>query len=162
MPPLLLEQSFISKLRIDAIAAHSPGGGDESEVETQVSMGQAEDNPERWQVMVELSILPNDQKPGPYGVEMRIHGYFRLPPDIPEEQAQHLLGITGASILYSAAREHLLLVTGRGPWGPIQLPTASFAPARAAGSEEVAERPTGVADPKRKGPKRGSKAPRRR
>jgi len=37
-----------------------------------------------------------------------------------------LLEVTGASILYAAAREFLITITSRGPWGAIMLPTTSF------------------------------------
>ena len=35
--------------------------------------------------------------------------------------------MNGSSILYSSAREYLLLITSRAPWGQLKLPTMSFA-----------------------------------
>ncbi len=65
-------------------------------------------------------------------------GFFRLPEGLAKEEAVKLAGITGSSILYSAAREHLLMVTGRMMWGPFQLPTIRFpSPEGAAGIQEA-------------------------
>ncbi|MDR9770472.1 hypothetical protein [Acetomicrobium sp.] len=38
------------------------------------------------------------------------------------------LVVTGASILYSSAREMLAYISSRGPWGTCKLPTISFIP----------------------------------
>ncbi len=40
--------------------------------------------------------------------------------------AADMVRVTGSSILYSAAREFLLTLMGRGPWSPMMLPTISF------------------------------------
>ena len=54
-------------------------------------------------------------------------GIFEISPEWPKEKVMDLLKITGASILYSAAREFLLITTSRLPWKPVMLPTISFA-----------------------------------
>lgn len=63
-----------------------------------------------------------------YTGRIELQGFFRVP-DVPgaADQAGRLVTVAGSSILYSAAREYLLLVTSRAPCGPIQLPTKSFA-----------------------------------
>lgn len=162
MPPLQLEQSLISRLRVDANGDHVPGSDDESQIETRVAISSVPTSSGRWHVQLEVQIVPSKDKPGPYEIEIKVHGFFLVHPTVPPAAVRQLLGVTGASILYSAAREHLLLVTGRGPWGALQLPTTSFAPDRSAAPDEIAEPTNQQAVPKRKARTSSSKAPVRR
>jgi len=41
-------------------------------------------------------------------------------------EVAEVIGVNGCSMLYSSAREYLLLITGRAPWGQVRLPTMSF------------------------------------
>lgn len=144
-PPLQLEQSVISRLLVEANPAHRPEGENRLRSRAQVVVAQAEDRPDVWQVSLDLRVVPDESQPGPYRVELLMHGFFRLPVDAPKEEATRLLGITGASILYSAAREHILMVTGRGPWGALQLPTTRFDPPTAGGQLEKIPQPARAA-----------------
>lgn len=127
-PPLLLERSLVSRLLVEANSAFRPGGEPLSHCRTHVTVARRQEHADRWQVSLDVTVEPDADRPGPYSAELSMHGFFHLPGELPEEETTNLLAITGASILYSAAREHLLLVTGRGPWGPMQLPTNRFAP----------------------------------
>jgi preprotein translocase subunit SecB len=66
------------------------------------------------------------EKPAPYKLDLQITGFFEVLPDYPENKVKELIRITGASLLYSGAREYVLGFTSRGPWGPVLLPTISF------------------------------------
>lgn len=127
MPPLQLEESVVSRLVIEASPEHSGNGQRQSRLRTEVNVTQNGENPEKWQVVLNISVNPDEKEPGPYRIEIRMHGLFHVPGTRPRHEATRLLGVAGASILYSAAREHILMVTGRGPWGPLQLPTTTFA-----------------------------------
>jgi len=55
-------------------------------------------------------------------------GFFRWSTEgQPEDQVAQIVAVNGASILYSSAREYLLMITSRAPWGQLSLPTMSFA-----------------------------------
>jgi preprotein translocase subunit SecB len=66
--------------------------------------------------------------PVPYSGTLKIAGFFSVDPSVPKEKMETLLMVNGLSMLYSSAREHVLSVTSRGPWGPFYLPTVSFNP----------------------------------
>lgn len=57
-------------------------------------------------------------------IELVAVGFFEVNSDWPDPLK--LLKINGATILYSAAREFLITITSRGPWGAIPLPATSF------------------------------------
>lgn len=79
-----------------------------------------------YQVVVEISSLPeNDETRQAYAVQLVVVGIFRIT-EANYPDSEKLLKITGASILYSAAREFLITVTSRGPWSKTVLPTVSF------------------------------------
>lgn len=65
-----------------------------------------------------------------YEYEIFVFGVFEWTAKTPDDKEQLLksLAVTGASILYSSAREMLACVSGRGPWGSCILPTVSFIP----------------------------------
>lgn len=127
-PPLQLEQSLVTRLLVEAEPGFSPGGEVAPPSRFQIEVAHSSAPRERWQVRLALRISPDKQHPGPYRIELDMVGFFRLATDVDKDEAARLLGVTGASILYSAAREHLLMVTGRGPWGPMQLPTTCLEP----------------------------------
>jgi preprotein translocase subunit SecB len=80
-----------------------------------------------YQVMLEITVEPeNDKSRVPYSIHLVAVGLFEVRPDFPDPEK--LLGITGASMIYSAAREYIITITARGPWPKFILPTISFAP----------------------------------
>jgi preprotein translocase subunit SecB len=82
---------------------------------------------ELYQVVLEITVeAENDKILIPYSIHLIAVGLFHVHPDFTEPEK--LLSITGASIIYSAAREFIITITSRGPWPKFILPTISFAP----------------------------------
>jgi preprotein translocase subunit SecB len=78
-----------------------------------------------YQVSVEISLLQEEKKsPVPYSIQLVAFGFFAVQPDWPEPEK--LLFINGSTILYAAAREFLITISSRGPWGAVTLPMVSF------------------------------------
>ena len=95
------------------------------EYSTKVVVEHDPDN-SRYQVVLEiLSEAENEEKRQAYRIHLVAIGFFRVDPSWPNDPIK-LLHINGASILYSAAREFLITITARGPWGQIILPSISF------------------------------------
>lgn len=92
-------------------------------------------DPLDFQVMLKIC----SEEGGPYDFELSVVGLFRADEMIPEKKRSLVIGVNSSSILYSAAREYLATLTGRGPWGPVLLPVTSFAPA----NKEAAARQPG-------------------
>lgn len=125
-PPLQLERSVLERLLVERDPSYAAGMPQQPRGRWQVKLEQAADRPELWRVALELRFEPDEESPGPYRIEATMIGFFHLPDGLAKEEAAKLAGVTGASILYSAAREHVLMVTGRMMWGPFQLPTVRF------------------------------------
>ncbi len=78
-----------------------------------------------YQVSVEILLLQEEEKsPVPYSIHLVSLGFFAVQPDWPEPEK--LLFINGSTILYAAAREFLITISSRGPWGAVTLPMVSF------------------------------------
>ena len=132
-PPLQLEHYFFKRLLVDA---HLPDGGEEPdfdcplEVSTHVELYPHLEDEDRFQLRLIIERDASELPPGAYQVEIEIYGFFSVSDDRVQKDKESMVRITGASILYGAAREHLLTVTGRGPWPALMLPTVSFVPER--------------------------------
>jgi preprotein translocase subunit SecB len=97
-----------------------------TQYDIEVGLAKSE-NDEVYQVTVDIASI-DDQQEGEQGVPYNIHlvalGHFKVHPEWPDPDK--MVSVNGASILYSAAREFLITITSRGPWGQISLPTKSF------------------------------------
>ncbi len=124
--PLLLETHFFTKVIVEANPDYNPGesGKISGKIKTNVEVGQNKDDPRRWRVILILHAQSKDKVP--YRIELQCVGFFKVGPEVDEGKMEHLVRANGAAILYSSAREFLLLITGRGPWGPFYLPTTNF------------------------------------
>jgi preprotein translocase subunit SecB len=137
MTPLVVESYFFPHVNVTADPQYKPTGQAEKAPHFDIKVS-AEDSPQNgiWQVVVEIySAAENEDEHQAYTVNLVCIGLFKVVPDYPEPEK--LLRISGAAMLYSAAREFLITVTSRGPWGAITLPMASFIPMQREG-ENVA------------------------
>ena len=123
-PIEVVAQEFLS-MAVSATPAEEFGPG-ELEVNRQVH--QDEDMPERWLVLLTVHIKGeevDDALPPPYTGVLVARGIY----DIHEAfkgDAERLIRITGASMLYGAIREMLANYTSRGPNDIVYLPSISF------------------------------------
>jgi len=135
-PPLTVKEYFFPFVQVSADPEFTPGDPVEQiDFETKVGV---DHNPENglYQVNLEITALPeNEKKRTPYAIHLIVVGLFTVSDKI--EDPVKLLQITGASILYSAAREFLITITSRGPWAPFFLPTISFLPSPTESNELV-------------------------
>ena len=134
-PAVQLEHYFFKRLLVDT---RLPDGGEPPDFEYPLEVSTAielypllgDDNRFQLRLIIErdAATLP----PGAYQIEVEVYGIFLVSADQPREDKEKTVRLTGAPILYDAAREHLLTVTGRGPWPALMLPIASFVPERPA------------------------------
>jgi preprotein translocase subunit SecB len=127
-----LEESFFDIVSVETVPQHTPDpGGRAAEIAVEVSVTLAiiDERPGVWKATLEISGKDenDDAEPPPYRFRLRTVGFFRYAgEDLPEAEVAEVIGANGCSILYSSAREYLLLITGRAPWGQVRLPTMSF------------------------------------
>jgi preprotein translocase subunit SecB len=76
------------------------------------------------QLLVELKDATSSKFPCEFSI--MLVGFFEVIPEWPPEQVGRLFSANAPALLYSAAREALATVTGRGPYPEILLPSVTF------------------------------------
>ena len=118
--PLQLDEYFFPHVKVSA-DPEALG----TEVSAKCDFGVKVDGEGSYQVsLVISSSSESEKKRTPYSIELVAIGFFSVSPEW--DNPVKLLKINGASILYAAAREFIITITSRGPWGAIMLPTTSF------------------------------------
>lgn len=142
--PLLLEGHSFTKVHVEADPFFQPEAGRKPSVrfDMNVTLLQHKEDPRKWQAVLAIKAVPLDDKPIPYKVDLECVGFFAVDPQVEAAKMSLLVQTNGAAVLFSSAREFLLLVTGRGPWPPLYLPTTNFlAPPRQQEEEASAKSP---------------------
>lgn len=136
--PLQLERHFFTKVQIDT----NPSGkvGAANQLNYEVEIGQAANDPKRYQVVVRLKLLSTPQNDACYTGEIHAVGLFRVLAGWPADKTLWLVESNGAALLYGAIRELLSNITARGPWPQVVLKSVTFVqpktkPEAAAGRE---------------------------
>lgn len=123
---LQLKEYFFPYVEVAAdpsITDENDGGKSNFLVKVDTTKIEGEEN--EFQVSLQIISRPeSEEKKQYYAIKLITVGFFQVKPDWPDKEK--LLKVTGASMLYSSAREFLITITARGPWGAIMLPTASF------------------------------------
>lgn len=130
-PPLQLEESYFDVVSLEADPEYVPDAEARPQrhgVEMQLGLATVDDSPGVWRVSLDIHDKVIDEEASRYRFRLRVIGFFRWSTEgQPEDQVAQIVAINGASILYSSAREYLLMITSRAPWGQLSLPTMSFA-----------------------------------
>ena len=80
-----------------------------------------------WHVALRLSFQPLDDDNSRYSFVAGLLGVFFCANETPKGlDAETLVGVNGTSILYGIARDLILTISEKGPWGALTLPTMSF------------------------------------
>ena len=95
-----------------------------------VELARSKDSSDPWVVVLTVTIAAPDDVPAPpYTVDVRAIGHFWWGGQEAEESdlpVERTIGVNGASLLYSGLRELIGMISARGPWGPMLLPTVDF------------------------------------
>jgi len=130
-PPLQLEESYFDVVSVEAAPEYVPDAEAKPRrhgVEMQLGLATVDDSPGVWRVSLDIRDKVIDDEASRYRFRLRVIGFFRWSTERqPEDQVAQIVAVNGASILYSSAREYLLMITSRAPWGQLSLPTMSFA-----------------------------------
>jgi preprotein translocase subunit SecB len=102
-----------------------------ADLEIEVSLGQNAENQNEKMCQLSLSLKDETEQAFPYVFNIVLVGFFDLDESAcAGDEGERLLKINAPSVLYSAAREYLLLTTGRSFFAPVMLPTVTFIPAQ--------------------------------
>lgn len=127
--PLILDQSLLIELKVTAHPKFGQFDQDSTiapeALKVNVEVAQREDMAAAWVIQLTLGLEDETESAIPYAFEIVTWGAFRVSDDYPYD-SQALVFTNGPAILYSSAREILALVTGRGPYPAVMLPTVNF------------------------------------
>src|SRR3989344_3868280 len=127
--PLQLDSYFFPKVHVEASPDFLPGDAPkEQDVQIDVNVGLlgSKDEPRRFQLTLDIGGVSAKDKPLPYKIEITAVAFISVDHELNHPDIERLVQVNGASMLYSSARELVLMVTGRGPWNAFQLPTINF------------------------------------
>jgi len=152
---LLLSKYYFDRVLIEANGEWPQAQAPLSGVKVEVEVGARTDDPTRWRISLAIRDAPNEPgKPTPYKLDVRLHGFFQVDArGLPQEQVARVVQVNGASILYSAAREFVLLISARNRFGQVMLPTLHFQAMREPPKTEAPERPAKSSRSSRSRPK---------
>jgi preprotein translocase subunit SecB len=122
--PLQLERHFFTKVVVDT----NPAGKVEvaNEVNCQVEVGQAAEDPKRFEVVVRVKLLSPPKGEACYTGEIHAVGLFRVLDGWPADKTLWLVESNGSALLYGAIRELFCNLTSRGPWPQVVLKSVTF------------------------------------
>lgn len=127
--PLLLKNYFVTELAIKAnpVAEGEPLLSEgEATTQTKVETAQRADDKRQWRVALKINSTPAEKNSCSYTATVDLLGFFEVDKSFPEEKIGDIVSSNAPALLYSAARELILLVTGRGPFPPLSLPCSTF------------------------------------
>lgn len=106
---------------------------------TKVETAQRAENNREWKVALQINCTPAESNVCAYTIAADLVGFFEVDKELNEEKIGDVVAANAPAILYSAARELILLITGRGPFPPFALPSASFIDETPSSKKRMAE-----------------------
>jgi hypothetical protein len=130
LSPFQLIDYFVHSIRVDAslkFDANRPFDLDIEALEVEHSCTPHGDEPDRL-FSLQMTIrqkVPNG-KNIPYTYEIHLVGFLKAHPEFPADRLLHAVEVNGPTMLFGAAREIIRAATGRGPYGPVLIPSTTF------------------------------------
>lgn len=131
--PLQLERYYIKELScsvkdnfIDQQGLMTPPAS--PRLTANVSETQLGEDERRWRFELMVSSTEDAASEFPYELRVVLVGFFKVHEDYPEPRVNNLARVNGPAVLYSAAREALVMLTGRTGYPALVLPTIYFSP----------------------------------
>lgn len=135
LSPLSLKGHFVTNLSIKSGVpnfssveeAEKALSGSTTNMSSRVETSRNPENSRLWKVTLQLACKPSDNAQiCPYLVDVELVGFFEVDQDFEESKIQDLVTCNAPALLFGAARELILLITGRGPFPAFTLPSVTF------------------------------------
>ena len=130
LAPLQLTDYFVLSIHVEALADYDAGKEQDLDVAnlqvTENCVPAGEDKPNRFLIDLVIKQEALEGKNLPYSYELHMIGFIEVSPNFPEDRVQRAVETNGPSMLFGAAREILRAATGRGPYGPVLIPSTTF------------------------------------
>ena len=130
LAPLQLTDYFVLSIHVEALADYDPGKAQDLDVAnllvTESCVPAGDDKPHQFLIDLVIKQEALEGKNLPYSYELHMIGFIEVSPNFPEDRVQRAVETNGPSMLFGAAREILRAATGRGPSGPLLIPSTTF------------------------------------
>lgn len=140
--PLKVKDYFVTELSVKANplaeGVKLPVEGNYN-IATRVETAKNEYNALDWKVAIQVKVEPIEKNIGGYSITIELVGFFEVENGYPENQIGDMVAANAPAVLYSAARELLILITGRGPFPIFSLPCATFIDETPSAKKKLAE-----------------------
>lgn len=123
---LQLKAHRFTQLRLESHPKGVPGDG--IKVSTNLTWGEIDNSPGNWRLELKVDFGPAPKGNGPYSGVAEVVGFFKVSNALSPEKHEDLVVVNGASLLYGAVREMLLVMSARCSHGELYLPTLRFTP----------------------------------
>lgn len=128
--PLSLVEYFTTQLAFEATANFSADSSvnkvEAEDLEVEVKEFRQNENPLDRACQIKISLKDSAGSKYPYSFSISLTGFFEVLPDWPTDKIDLLVSTNAPAMLYSAARQTLLAVTGTGPHSKLLIPSVTF------------------------------------
>lgn len=121
--PLVLHTVTFTKINFEVMLDFDAEKNPDMLVEPVNNVG-LQDSPDgRKLLLVQMNTVINPEKTNqhPYFIEITCLAVFQYPDNMPLDEAKRAAMITGHSVCYGAIRENVSWISGRLPYGPVNL-----------------------------------------
>lgn len=130
LAPLQLTDYFVLSIHVEALADYDAGKEQDLDVAnlqvTENCVPAGDDKPNRFLIDLIIKQEALEGKNLPYSYELHMIGFIEVSPNFPKDILLRAVETNGPSMLFGAAREILRAATGRGPYGPVLIPSTTF------------------------------------
>lgn len=130
LAPLQLTDYFVYSINVEALVEFDPSKDQDLDIAslqvTENCVRSNGDHPNRFAIDLVIKQDAMEGKNLPYSYELHMVGFIEVCPGFPEDKLQRAVETNGPSMLFGAAREILRAATGRGPYGPVLIPSTTF------------------------------------
>lgn len=129
--PLQLDRYIITEFSFKSHVDYQYPGDytgkvDISDLKCEVSTRRHKTEKQRWLIDLTLDLPQGVKKRYPYSFKISLVGFFTVSDLYPDKKVDFLVQANSPALLYSAAREFIATVTGRGPYLALWLPSVMF------------------------------------
>ena len=110
-----------------------------SDLNIEVRLGEIKEDAFKKTCYLSVTLKEKLGKSFPYGFKLSMVGFFQMNASCSEDEVEILLKNSAPSMLFTAGRELLMIVTGRARFAPLMLPTMAFLPKLKANKDDSAK-----------------------
>ena len=126
--PLQLDESYILEVIVkaneDVVSADFKPS--DIRINAEPTYLQSEADPLKWEVDLSVLFFGSNEKPVPYSGRVICKGFFTISHTLDEKTQKRIVAVNGPAMLFSAAREIVANLTGRGRFGKMLRPSITF------------------------------------